>query len=60
MGSVMDQERPWEREKRLDRYRSIPLKYLQAEIEYLSDLPWEKVAYRGALEIYKERIREDD
>ena len=60
MGSVMDQERPWEREARLKGYRTTSLKDLRAEIEYLSDLPWEKVAYRDALKIYEERIQEDD
>ncbi|QIG65896.1 hypothetical protein phiOC_p235 [Ochrobactrum phage vB_OspM_OC] len=55
MGSVMDQERPWEREARINGYKTMPMDKLQQEIEELATLPWEMVAYREATEVYNER-----
>lgn len=56
MGSVMDQERPWEEEERVNGYWKMPIESLEKEVAFLKELPWEHAAYRQAKQVYDQRM----
>lgn len=58
MGSVLDQERPWEREARLERYRTMDINELKRQIDEVLNVPWEHVALKEAQDIYDIRMKE--
>jgi hypothetical protein len=55
MGSIMDQERPWEREKRLAEWNSLSTPRLEKMAEDIKHLSWERVEYNQIMDILKKR-----